>query len=825
MGSRLNQQAVTLEIDGKVITVPAELSVRKAALKNGIYIPGLCSHPDLNPFKPFDWSKSIWQGEQRYVHSGAEDEKDFPHCDLCLVSINGGTPQRACTTRVAEGMVVETTGTVIQSARRESLKRILANHPHACLTCAQKEGCDRVQCSMNVPVEERCCELLGRCEIGKVAEFIGIPGDTPAYRPGERLPVPDEPLFVRDYDLCVSCMKCVRICRDVRQVDILGAVYTDGKALVGSKAEPTLVDAACRFCGACVEICPTGALRDKDGLEPLVDGLAPCAAKCPLGIDIPGYLELISQGLVTSALELIREKAVLPGVLGYACFHPCETVCRRGDLDDPVAICAVKRFASDFAELKKPSLTGIKDTGQRVAVIGSGPAGLAAAAELLRRGHSVTVIEREKELGGMLRQTIPGFRLPDEVIDRDLEYLFELGLKARNGIEINSDYNPKLLLVEEYDAVIVAVGLPRALKLDVEGEELEGVHPGLDLLRKARHNEAENFESAVAVIGGGSVAADAAMTARRLGSDDVTMICLESESEMPVSTEELEAAVSEGIKIVPRWGIRSFDGKNGRVERILLQRCTRVFNRQGRFSPEYDPDETMVFDTENVIVAIGQGIEESYQSDWVETDGVFTAGDVSTGPSSIVEAMASGIKVASEVDAYLKGHGRSNPIVQYPIGNKQIGSDPDFHTRPRVIPRRLDPARRVNSMSLIESTIDADQASSEASRCLRCHLRATMTRAPLPPDPWHRFESGLDKLIPPSEGVIILADQDKRSVKIAGYADIKAAFIDLIDEEIEAEYCRWEVDPMYTKRESELNQAYLQAFGELPGADELDDLF
>ncbi|HHE47080.1 MAG TPA: hypothetical protein ENL08_05205, partial [Bacteroidetes bacterium] len=184
---------VKVTIDGDEFTVPDTLSVRKAALKNGIYIPGLCSHPELNPFKPFNWSEAVWQGDRRVEHEGNPSlspsetavgvGEDFPHCELCLVSVNDGPPQRACTTGVEEGMRVRTTGDDLTAARRESLKKILANHPHACLTCAQREGCSRTDCSMNVPVEERCCELLGRCEIGKVADYIGIPTDTPAYKP------------------------------------------------------------------------------------------------------------------------------------------------------------------------------------------------------------------------------------------------------------------------------------------------------------------------------------------------------------------------------------------------------------------------------------------------------------------------------------------------------------------------------------------------------------------------------------------------------------------------------------------------------------------
>ncbi|MFH0765055.1 MAG: 2Fe-2S iron-sulfur cluster-binding protein [Calditrichota bacterium] len=334
---------VSFQLDGKEITVSAGISVRKAALRSGVYVPGLCSHPELNPFKPFAWSEEVWQGENRFT---PVTEAEFPHCNLCQVEINGELT-RACTAPVSDGLTVTTTSPRINQVRREALKNILAHHPHACLSCAQAEGCSLTQCSMNVPENERCCELLGRCELGKVADYIGIPPDTPRYQPRRRNSIADEPLFIRDYELCINCLRCVRVCRDVRGVDVLGAVSHQDEIYVGTKKGPHLVDALCRFCGACVEVCPTGALRDKKDTIHLVDGQAPCAAACPLGIDAPGYIELTARGLDREALELIRERAVLPGVLGYACFHPCEDKCRRAALDQPASICALKRYAAE----------------------------------------------------------------------------------------------------------------------------------------------------------------------------------------------------------------------------------------------------------------------------------------------------------------------------------------------------------------------------------------------------------------------------------------------------------------------------------------------
>ncbi len=816
---------VHITIDGKKLTVPDFLSVRKAALKNGIYVPGLCSHPELNPFKPFNWSEQVWQGTAEFVHDDSIDaEEDFPHCNLCLVSIDGGEPQRACTTKVAEGMEIRTMGADLIKARQGSLKNVLANHPHACLTCAQWEGCDRLQCSMDVPVEQRCCELLGKCELGKVAQFIGIPNDTPAYRPLDRPVIETEPLIRRNYELCINCLRCVRVCRDVREVDALGAAAYQGAVKVGTNAGPTLPESLCRFCGACVEVCPTGALMDQPGVEVLINGMAPCSAKCPLNVDVPGYLELIAEGLEFEALELIRQRAVLPGVLGYACFHPCEDNCRRKEIDDPASICALKRYASDMAGDKEPEIVKSPPTGRKIAVIGGGPAGIAAAAELLKRGHKVVIFERDEKLGGMLRQTIPNFRLPERVIERDLKYLEALGLNSRTGIDFGGDNDLNKLKADGYEAVIIAVGLSRPVSLGLEGEELAGVAYGLDFLRKAADKKIDKLSGDVVVIGGGNVAVDAAMTAKRMGALKVKMICLEQPGEMPAYSDELDAAVEEGVQISHGWGVERIEGKDGSVSKVILKKCVSVFDENGKFNPKYDAATQTEVPVDYLIIAIGQKIEDSLKDCLKKPEDVFIAGDVATGPSSIVKAMADGVRAAKEANAFLGGY-PAPEYKKYAKESKRIGRDPEFHLRTRAEPEQLSVPERIKTTDVFYSTLTAEQAREEAARCMRCNLRATLLKAPPPPDPWFEFNSDLVAQIPEIEGVLILADEDKKSVKIAGSSDLKSAFDELIDEDFDAAFCRWEINPMYTQRESELIQAHLQAYGEIPGGDELDDLF
>jgi len=512
---------------------------------------------------------------------------------------------------------------------------------------------------------------------------------------------------------------------------------------------------------------------------------------------------------------------VLPGVLGYACFHPCEDDCRRRAIDDSASICALKRYAAEFSADVPPRIIKRNPTGKKIAVIGGGPAGLAASAELLRRGHAVTVFERDSKLGGMLRQTIPNFRLPEEVIDRDLEYLFELGLETRFGKFIGDED----LKAEGFDALIRTVGLPEAIQLGVEGEDYVNVVTGLDFLRDAISGEFEPVEGDdVVIIGGGAVAVDVAMTARRLGAKTVLMVCLEAPDEMPAFEEELVTAREEGIFIINRWGVERIEGEDGTFKRIFLKRCTRVFNEYGRFQPEFDPDETKSVRAERLIVAIGQKHDSRFAVSSENSNVDAIAGDAAIGASSIVKAMADGIRAAIEVNDKLNGPDAPE-FPEFETAKREIGREPGYYDRGRVIPVHVKADVRAESMEIFVDTISPEQARQEAARCLRCNLRSKIIPAPLPPDLWKNFDEDILKFVPEEDGVLILANEDKVSVKIAGAANLNELAEELLDEDYEAEYCRWELDPMYTKRESELIQAHLQAYGEIPSDDDMDDLF
>ncbi|UCC33625.1 MAG: (2Fe-2S)-binding protein, partial [Candidatus Bathyarchaeota archaeon] len=299
-------KSVTLTVDDTQIQAEQGTTILDAAQSNGIYIPALCHHPDLPSAPRMKVDNQIFRGEEP-LHGGTPKPDRFEGCQLCVVEVEGSEGfAPACDTPVADGMVVHTNTQQIQRLRRENLTKILAKHPHACLVCAEREGCSKEPCSLNVPVNERCCDKFGNCELQRVAEYIGIDEDVPRYVFKE-LPVEESPLIIRNLNLCISCGRCVRVCKDLRGVEALGMVY-DGEEYVVGMLGPTLEESGCRFCGACIEVCPTGALMDRDlRWPPSEENLVPCKHACPVSIDIPRYIHLIDDGMFAEAAAVIRE--------------------------------------------------------------------------------------------------------------------------------------------------------------------------------------------------------------------------------------------------------------------------------------------------------------------------------------------------------------------------------------------------------------------------------------------------------------------------------------------------------------------------------------
>jgi len=843
---------LTLTIDGQSVECPAGSTILAAADTAGIYIPRMCYHPDLPPVSEVIWADAVYQGITKIAgERSGEKAGEEAHCNLCLVEVEGQSePVNSCITPVENGLVVHTDTKEVIQRRKQALAKLLADHPHACLTCAQKEGCSRTDCSMNVPVEERCCVLLGRCELEKVSVYVGISGDIPRYIPQQRAPFRDDPLFDRDYNLCIGCLRCVRICQKVHGIDVLGAVWKNDRVWVGTLTGAGLKETQCQFCGACVEICPTGALLDKEGLPAIRrDSPLPCVGNCPAGIDIPRYVRAVAAGRYREALDIIRSRVPFPGILGYICFHPCEDVCRRGEIDQAVAICDLKRYVAETVlNADSPPIQKRPDTGKKVAIIGSGPAGATAAYYLGILGHHVSLFDQESKPGGMLRYGIPDYRLPPEVLEREIKALETLGVSFHMDHRFDSEHRVDELKSQGFDAVLVAIGASVSKTLPIENSDLEGIYPGLDFLRSAKLSQKPRLDGQVVVIGGGNVAIDAAMTVIRLGARSVHLVCLESRDDMPAHDWEITQAEEEGVEIHPSWGPKRFTSTQGRVSGIEFKRCTEVFDEQGRFAPQYDENEIKHIPTDAVIVTIGQQVDPELLAhveglsrgpgNTLKVDenfafgfeGVFAAGDVIRGSSSVVDAVADGRRAADVIDGYLGGNGLAEvdqALAGLDIPELDIPNDLFQQRRHKA--GIVDPEERKSGFGLIEQTLSEQAARSEAQRCLQCYLRQRITPVVLPPVLWQPLNKEAVDSVPDVEGVFQLLNTEKKVIRIMGTPNMRQSLSECLENPGNAGWFIWEEDPMYTKRESELIQQYLQEYGELPGGgggdDDLDELF
>jgi NADPH-dependent glutamate synthase beta subunit-like oxidoreductase len=819
-------------IDGRSIEADSGRTIIAVARENGIYIPSICHHPDLPPFENLPLADRVFRGGTAYDNEplDPDDLAGLEGCGLCMVEAKGqDQPVKACRTLVTGGMSIRTDSEQLRHLRQQNLIPIMARHPHACVTCAQREGCSLEDCSSNTAKEDRCCPKFHNCELRKVAEFVGVEESTPRFQHQGLPALVDEPLYYRDFNLCIDCARCVRVCNQVRGVEALGIVHQQGRLIVGSIA-PTLSESECRFCGACVEVCPTGCLMDKNGkTADREQWLVPCVGTCPAGADVPGYIRAVAKGDFVGAAALIRNTLPLPNTLGYICFHDCEMECRRGQIDDPIAICALKRFAidrGDAAILERAPIPS--DNGKNVAVVGAGPAGLSAAYFLRFKGYGVTLFDAADVVGGVPATAIPRYRLPREVLARDVDFIRNAGVSIETGREFTSGEEMAALVEDGYDALVVAVGLPSSKKISVPGVELAGVFWGLEFLQKVKDTLFDDLGANVIVVGGGNVAIDVAMTAMRLtdGRSSVRLYCLEDRKEMPAHEFEIDKAEAEGVEVHPSWGPVEIRGNEGRVESIGFHRCISAFDDQGRFAPSYDEETRTVAKASTVILAIGQA-----HSDAVPEPGgeVFLAGDATgRGPFSVVDAVASGRRAASDIDALLGGDGDVSLDFAGDVTHQAwIGRIEGFATRRRAAIPTEEPLERRSDFREIEGSYSEATARFEASRCLQCDLRLGIGEVELPPERWLKFEPANLGQTPEAEGVILLCGDDRKPTLIKGTENIRAALEAKLTESNDAVFFQWEEDGMYTKRESELIQQHLEQYGKLPGGgdDELDDLF
>ena len=476
----------------------------------------------------------------------------------------------------------------------------------------------------------------------------------------------------------------------------------------------------CTFCGTCVDTCILDNLRLK---------LAPCRQACPLGVNCQGYVQMILRGQEAKALEMVRENLPFPAVLGRICSAQCERNCHRGQqADKPVAIRALKRYLTDHLEGQDlPLPQQAAPSGKHCLIVGSGPAGMLAAYDLLCNGHKVTFVDSEKQPGGMLRWAVPEFRLPGRILNAEFERLQAMGAAFKGGVELGADVFLDTLAAEN-DGVIVATGCPDPKILALAGEDALGVRHALPFLHKVREGQSPEIGAKVVVIGGGEVALDSAQTALRLGAEQVTVVSLETNAAMPASQEALAMAAAEGVAIDGSWGPTRILTQNGRVSGVELQRCLTVFDAFGRFAPTFDECTLKELAADSVIVAIGQkrnraaygGRDGDALTLQTERENVFLAGDAYSGPSTVVQAMASGRVAAESVHRFFSGehlsYGRryQGPIeTEFEIDTAR-GSDAE-----RVKPT-WNTFGGKGDFGEIEQTLTEDQARSEASRCYSC---------------------------------------------------------------------------------------------------------
>lgn len=512
---------------------------------------------------------------------------------------------------------------------------------------------------------------------------------------------------------------------------------------------------SCTTCGRCEEVCPNGiAVLDiirslrAVGPEEFIPAVPPCTEACPAGIDIPGYLGLIAEGQIDKAYALIREKVPFPGILGRVCTHPCEAACRRGEVNEPVAICALKRYVADNVEHLPEQISMVKQgTGHTVAVIGSGPAGLTAAYYLRRKGHSITVFEEMPELGGMMRFGIPDFRLPKDIVDQEIKQILDLGIELRTEQKMGKDFDLDSLKAEGFEAVFIAVGASLSKRIHLQGGDLDGVLWGVEFLRQVNQGRDIALRDKVLVIGGGNVAIDVALTALRLGATEVILACLECREEMPANQWEIEQAVDEGVAIMPSWGPHRILSENGAITAMELVRCTSVFDEQGNFCPTFSNVRETV-STEQVILAIGQDsdlscvgsqreamVENHHISCNTETletklPGVFAGGDVTKAPGTIIDAVAAGRRAASSIDTYLGGDGNieetlaERPLSESRVDKRYVG----FADLKRLTMPNLPVSERHESFDEVETGFTKEHAQQEAKRCLQCDLEIELVK-------------------------------------------------------------------------------------------------
>jgi heterodisulfide reductase subunit A-like polyferredoxin len=574
---------------------------------------------------------------------------------------------------------------------------------------------------------------------------------------------------------CATCIVSPKLVECARNLNIKILTLSELRYLEGEPGNfkatvrryPRYVDEdKCTGCSECTQTCPVEvpdyfdrnmgtrkaiakhyAQATPNIFGILKNGHAPCKTACPANINVQGYVQLIKKGEYLRAVELIRQRNPLSAICGRVCTHPCEAACTRAGVDDAIAIRLLKRFASDkememleAGEISLPKEKIPAKDAKKVAVIGGGPAGLAAADDLADRGFAVTVYEAMPACGGMLRWGIPEYRLPKKVLDYEIELIRRKGVRFENNCRIGGEVSFEKLR-EDYDAVFVSVGIQKGRPLGVDGEGNAGVTQGVNFLRQAASENKPEVKDKVIVIGGGNVAVDVARTALRLGAGSVRLVCLEQHHEMPAYPEEIEATLTEGITILNGWGPRAILG-DGAVTGIELKRCTSVFGYDGRFNPCYVENDRKKLDADQIIIAIGQqndnellehlglktehgGIKADPLTLETSEQGVFAGGDTVSGPASVIEAVAAGKRAAESIDNFLNGRDiRSNRFDDTikSLPDELLPKTDNVEKKARGMSGELPVAERRGNFKEVEICFTEEDAIAEAERCLNCAL-------------------------------------------------------------------------------------------------------
>ncbi|MGI5077741.1 FAD-dependent oxidoreductase [Treponema maltophilum] len=531
----------------------------------------------------------------------------------------------------------------------------------------------------------------------------------------------------------------------------------------------------CVACGQCVENCPTNALRlgqklctktplkektyakvrdhvwlkknwnpdYRENRKDVVEtGTSPCKTACPAHIAVQGYIKLATQGKYKEALELIRKENPLPAVCGRICPRKCESECTRGDIDDPIAIDEIKKFIAEQDLDKNRRFIPAKkhDYGKPVAVIGSGPAGLSCAYYLAEDGYKVTVFEKLSKPGGMLTVGIPSFRLEKNVVEAEIDILKEMGVVFKTNTEVGKDVSLDDLRKQGFKAFYLAIGAQGGRKLGLENEDAKGVIAGVEFLRDVNLGKKSALHGKVVVIGGGNVAIDVARTAVREGAESVAMYCLEARNEMPALDEEIEEALVEDIVINNSWGPKRIISKDGKVTGIELKKCVSVFDKDKKFNPKYDENETITVDADCVLLSVGQSIDwgglltdsavvlnrnntaqaDSFTYQTAQSD-VFVGGDAYTGPKFAIDAIAAGKQAAISIHRFVQPgqsltYGRDRR--EYIALDKQNIVVESYDTTRRQLAGHNAKNRKTFKDTRV--TFTEEQLKKETERCLGC---------------------------------------------------------------------------------------------------------